>query len=244
MGRPDGRPMTFAKPIFPTLAEATARRLSRLPLPLGWHHDEALARFTGAAEVLAAASAPQPVASRRLVQRALLRLAATDSLAAEALLGALTPALRAVSAALSRRTPVGSAEVDALVAGGAWEAICSFAGTNQAWPDRAVVHRARDLARSALRPEATRRRREVYGGELSELADDRCAHVLATVVACDLLARAVERGQLSRGTARLLWQARVDGRSTAELAATMGRSPEAVSMERLRAERSLRQAVA
>ena len=52
------------------------------------------------------------------------------------------------------------------------------------------------------------------------------------------------KGQLSRGSARLVWVARVGGKSTAELAEQTSRIPEVVGMERPRAKYALRALVA
>jgi hypothetical protein len=58
------------------------------------------------------------------------------------------------------------------------------------------------------------------------------------------LERAVAAGRLGPVPARLVWAARVEGRTPAELAALAGTGAEAASMARLRAERALRREVA
>jgi hypothetical protein len=229
---------------FSTLGATTRRRLARLATPEGWRSARALAGFPKAADVLDAASAPNPPAQRRPVLSALLCLAATDRLAAEVFLAAVVPALRSVAAELLRWAPGGRDEADALVALGAWEAICTLGGTANAWPDRAVVCRARETARARLRAEVLRRSREVPTDEMARHAVAAPEHGLGTLLAADLLARAVATGRLDRTAAALVWAARVEGRTTAELAGLSSRSPGAVAMERLRAERALRAAVA
>jgi hypothetical protein len=236
--------MAFARNLFDHLSRSTGHRLERAAMPDAWRQDGALGRFPTPAAVLAAASAPEPLARRRAVLRALLHLAKADRLAAEALLAAVAPALRAVAAELCRRSPLERGDVDALVGAGAWEAICAFGGTDQVWADRVVVHRARDMARSALRSELRRARREVARAELAQQRANSHDHELGALVAVDILTRAVARGYVTAGSARLVWLSRVEGTPTTELAALDGRSAEAVSMVRLRAERALRRAVA
>jgi hypothetical protein len=235
--------MTLERAMFATLGAATARRLERLPMPPGWGQVEALAPFSNPAAVLAAISAPVPPASRRPVLRSLLALAPADRLAAEVFLAGLVPALRAVSAELARSWPAERDEVDALLALGAWEAICALGGRELAWPDRTVVGQARDRARSALRASARYRARE---GALAERpqALTGAGDGTGAVVAADLVRRAVATGSVTASAARLVWAARVHGMSSAELAAERSRSAESVSMERLRAERALRALVA
>ncbi len=120
--------MTFERAMFATLGAATARRLERLSMPPGWGQVEALAPFSTPAAVLTAIGAQVPPASRRPVLRSLLALEPADRLAAEAFLAGLVPALRAVSAELARAWPAERDEVDALLALGAWEAICALGG--------------------------------------------------------------------------------------------------------------------
>jgi hypothetical protein len=67
---------------------------------------------------------------------------------------------------------------------------------------------------------------------------------MGVVVAADILHRAVAAGQLTASSAALVWAVRVEDRTSAELAAERGKSAESVSMERLRAERALRELVA
>jgi DNA-directed RNA polymerase specialized sigma24 family protein len=184
-----------------------------------------------------------PVA-RRAVLSALLLRAPGDRLAAEVFMAALVPALRAVAADLARWALVELTEIDALVAMGAWEAICSLGGTPRAWPDRAVVCRARDFARDRLRAEARRRARETVSYELAESASTSPGAELDELFAADVLAGAVARGSINLRSARLVWALRIRGLSCAEVAELFSCSPEAVSMERLRAERALRAAVA
>lgn len=71
---------------------------------------------------------------------------------------------------------------------------------------------------------------------LTAQEDDGLGTVLARVV----LERAVASGRVAPLTARLVWAARVEGRTSAELARLAGAGPEAASMARLRAERALR----
>jgi len=232
--------MTFVLAAFAT---STTRRLARTPLPETWRQQGVLASLSSAADVLAAASAPTPMASRRPVLSALLTLAPTDRLAGELLVAALVSALRAVSAELARWAPVEAAEVDALVALGAWEAVCALGGREHPWPDRAVVGRARDRARSALHRAYRHRAHEVAQAEMAERSVD-ASDGTAVVVAADVLRRAVVTGQLTASSAALVWAVRVEDRTSAELAAEQGKSAESVSMERLRAERALRELVA
>lgn len=235
--------MACATSVFSSLARSTEGCLSRLPAPPAWRQVPALAPFETVADALAATSTARPPAGRRPVFAALLRLAPTDGLAAEVLLCSLVPALRSVSAELCRWAPVEPGEVDALVAAGAWEAICTLGGTAQPWPDRAVVCRARDFARARLGAESRRSSRETRGSEGLDPAtgeDDGTA----TVVARDVLERAVAAGRLGPVPAHLVWAARVEGRTPAELARLAGTSVEAASMARLRAERALRGEVA
>jgi hypothetical protein len=235
--------MARAPSLFSSLARSTEHRLSHLPVPPAWHTLPALAPFATVADALGATSTALPPAGRRPVLAALLRLAPTDRLAAEVLLCALVPALRSVASELSRWATVDADEVDALVAAGTWEAICTLGGSAQPWPDRAVVCRARDFARSRLEAECRRRSREARRltvPDLNAQEDDG----LSTVVARDVLERAVARGRLGPVPARLVWAARVEGRTPAELAALAGTNAEAASMARLRAERVLRREVA
>ena len=235
--------MARAPSLFSSLARSTERRLSRLPAPPAWRHVPVLASSATVADALQATSTARPPAERRPALAALLRLAPADRLAAEVFLCSLVPALRAVSAELCRWATVDADEVDALVAAGAWEAICTLGGSAQPWPDRAVVRRARDFARARLGSEARRSSRETGGSEGLDLAtgeDDGTG----TVVARDVLERAVARGTFGPVPARLLWAAHVEGRTPAELARLAGTSKEAASMARLRAERALRRDVA
>jgi hypothetical protein len=236
--------MTFTTTLFTALTATTRRRLSRLRLSANWSSVEELAGFPNALAVLDAASLPNPSSTRRPVLAALLALAPGDRLAADVLLAALVPALRSVAAELSRWAPAARSEVDALVAYGAWEALCALGGTYHPWPDRAVVGRARDIARARLRAEARHLARETASDEMAERAPSAPADELATVFAADMVRRAVAAGCLSGSSARLVWALRVEGRNTTELAELGSRSPAAVSMERLRAERALRAAVA
>ena len=99
------------------------------------------------------------------------------------------------------------------------------------------------FARARLGAESRRRGRETArpgGPDLATGEDDGTA----TVVARDVLERAVAAGRLGPLPARLVWAARVEGRTPAELAALAGTGAEAASMARLRAERALRREVA
>ena len=235
--------MAHAKALFSSLVRSAARRSARLAVPPAWRAEPALTPFAAVADVLHAASTACPPAERRPVLAALLGHAPADRLASEVLLAALVPALRSVSAELCRWAPVEAAEVDMLVAAGAWEAVCALGGTAEPWPDRAVVARARDFARARLRAESRRHRRETSwpaGTELANALEDG----FGTVLARDVLERAVARGTLRPVPARLVWAARVEGRTPAELARLAGTSAEAASMARLRAERALRREVA
>lgn len=232
---------TSSARLFASLSRSASSRYAKSAAPPAWWALPALRPFGTVAAVLAAASAPATPASRRPVLSALLSLAPTDKVAAEVLLAALVPALRSVAAELSRWAPVDTDEVDALVAAGAWEAVVSLGGRRHPWADRAIVCRARDYARGRLRAESRRRGREVLAAVDRRSESDTG---IAEIFAWDLLERAVARGRLRPGAARLVWAARVEGRAPAELAALAGTSVEAASMARLRSERVLRKAVA
>ena len=234
--------MTFSEPVLPALARSVAERSPRLAVPAPWRSQPELAGFHRVHQVLQAASAPTPAAERRPVLGALLVLAGTDPLATEVLLAALVPVLRAVALELSRWGGGEPADVDAAVALGACRAVRALGGARQSWPDRAVVNRARDYARTSLRAEARRRQREPLYAEVPERANR--ADATGSVEARDVLRRAVASGRVPGRGAALVWELRVVGRSVAELSAKTGRSAEAVSMERLRAERALRAEVA
>jgi len=236
--------MTRAPTIFAALAVTTRQRLARLDLPANWRPVRALAGFAKAVDVLDAASAPNLPAARRPVLSALLCLAPTDALAAEVFLAAVVPALRAVAAELSRWEHVERDEVDSLLVLGAWEALTALGGTASVWPDRAVVWRARDAARTRLLAEGRRSSRETLRDELAVQAASAPEQELGTLLAADILHSAVAKGCLSPSSAGLLWATRVEGTSTAELARLGSRSPRSVSMECLRAERVLRAEVA
>ena len=235
--------MTRAPTIFAALAVTTRQRLARLDLPANWRPVRALAGFAKAVDVLDAASAPN-LPARRPVLSALLCLAPTDALAAEVFLAAVVPALRAVAAELSRWEHVERDEVDSLLVLGAWEALTALGGTASVWPDRAVVWRARDAARTRLLAEGRRSSRETLRDELAVQAASAPEQELGTLLAADILHSAVAKGCLSPSSAGLLWATRVEGTSTAELARLGSRSPRSVSMECLRAERVLRAEVA
>ena len=231
--------MANATTLFASLARSVERRASRLPTPAGWHRDPVLGPFATIADVLEATGTARRAAERRPVLAALLRLADGDHLASEVLLAALVPALRSVAAELSRWPGVEADEVDALVAAGAWEALCALRGSLQPWPDRIVVGRARDFARARLRAQSCRGASELScpnGLQLAGQDDDGFGTVLARAA----LEHAVARGRLGLLPARLVWAARVEGRTPPELARLAGTGPEAASMARLRAERALR----
>jgi hypothetical protein len=234
--------MTFAPALFPALSTRSRQRLARLQMTESWQVHEVLGCFRSPLEVLAAASPPVEPASRRPVLRILLLLAPADALAADVLLAALVPALRAVSGELSRWAPLDGREVEASVALGAWEALCALGGSERAWPDRAVICMARDRARASLHREVRHRRRETVTVEMADVSvggDDT-----SVLVAADVVRRAVATGRITPSSARLVWELQVQGRTVSELAVQTGRSPEAMSMARLRAERALRAAVA
>jgi hypothetical protein len=232
--------MTTELLLLAHFAAFTRHRLRHKPLPPEWRSLPALSGFASLAHVLDAASAFELPVPRRAVLSALLLRAPGDSLAADVFMAAVVPGLRAVAAELARWTLIETSEIDALVATGAWEAICSLGGTTRSWPDRAVVCRARDFARGRLRAEGRRRARETVSHELGEDASTSTGAELAQFFAADMLAGAVARGTINRRAARLIWALRVQGLGCAEVAALFSCSPEAVSMERLRAERALR----
>ena len=234
--------MTFSEHVLPALARSVAGRSPRLPVPASWQSQPELAGFRRVHQVLQAASSPTPAAERRPVVGALLVLAGTDPLATEVLLAALVPALRAVALELSHWGGPDPAEVDAAVALGACRAVHALGGARRLWPDRAVANRARDYARASLAAEARRRRREPVHAEVPEQLDR--ADTMNSVEARDLVRRAVASGRVPLRGAAIVWELRVAGRTVAELSAQTGRSAEAVSMERLRAERALRAEVA
>lgn len=231
--------MANATTLFASLARSAERHLARLPTPPAWRATSALAPFATVAGVFEATSTARPPAERRPILTALLRLAPADHLAAEVFLVALVPALRSVAAELSRWSPAVADEVDALVAAGAWEAVVALGGTVQPWPDRAVVCRARDFARARLVAGPRRHSHEARCPVVADLAVQE-DHGLGTVLARDVLERAVAQGRVRPLSARLVWAARVEGRTPAELARLAGTSAEAASMARLRAERALR----
>ena len=231
--------MAYATTLFSSLSRSAERHLARLPTPPAWRATPALAPFTTVDGVFQATRTARPPAERRPVLTALLSLAPADTLASEVFLAALVPALRSGAVELCHWSPAEADEVDALVAAGAWEAVSALGGTARAWPDRAVVCRARDFARARLVAESRRRNRAVGWPARTELTaqeDDGLGTVLARVV----LERAVASGRVAPLTARLVWAARVEGRTPAELARLAGAGPEAASMARLRAERALR----
>ena len=235
--------MTFAGTIFPTMSAAASGRSRRHPAPKTWQSRDALSGFASPAAVLEAVFSSASPGERRPVLRALLALAPADAVARENLLTALVPALRAVAGELARWVPVADREeVDALVALGAWEAICALGGTEQLWPDRSLVGRARDDARVALYRQRRSRAHETASAYMAETVptDDGTD----AVVVADLVRGAMGRARLSRSATELIWQLRVEGRSPAQLADKTGRSTRAIAMERLRAERALRAAVA
>ncbi len=232
--------MTTETTLLPHFAVSTRHRIRRLALPLEWRSEPALSGFAGVAHVLDAASALELPAPRRAVLSALLQRAPGDSLAAEMLMAAVVPALRAVAAELACWTLMETSEIDALVATGAWEAICSLGGTSHAWPDRAIICRARDFARGRLRAEGRRRARETVSHELAKGARTSPGPELSQLFAADMLAAAVARGTINLRGARLVWALRVQGLGCAEVAVLFSCSREAMSMERLRAERALR----
>jgi len=236
--------MTTELPLLAHFAVSTRHRLRRAPLPPKWRSVPALTGFASVVDVLDAGTASSLPAARRAVLSALLLRAPADGLAAEVFMAALVPALRAVAADLARWALVELTETDALVAMGAWEAICSLGGTPRAWPDRAVVCRARDFTRDRLRAEGRRRARETVSYELAERASTSTGAELDELFAADVLAGAVARASINLRSARLVWALRIRGLSCAEVAELFWCSPEAVSMERLRAERALRAAVA
>jgi DNA-directed RNA polymerase specialized sigma24 family protein len=236
--------MTTEPTLLPHFAVSTRHRLRRLALPPEWRSVPALSGFASVVDVLDAATASSLPVARRTVLSALLLRAPGDRLAAEVFMAALVPALRAVAADLARWALVELTEIDALVAMGAWEAICSLGGTPRAWPDRAVVCRARDFARDHLRAEARRRARETVSYEFAEGASTSPGAELDELFAADVLAGAVARGSINLRSARFVWALRIRGLSCAEVAELFSCSPEAVSMERLRAERALRAEVA
>lgn len=234
--------MTFTSPVFPSLARAVATRSQRLALPISWRSHPELARFRLVSDVLEAASPPLPPAARRPVLASLLDLAEHDAFATEVFLAALVPALRAVSSELARTSRAPAEEVDAAMAAGACLAVKALAGRACSWPDRAVVGRARDYARTELARLVRQRRREPLFAQPSERAgvlEDSCPSM-----AQDIVLRAVASGRLARRSAAIVWELRVNGRGVGDLAAETGRSAEAISMERLRGERALRAEVA
>jgi len=232
--------MTTEPTLLAHFAASTHHRLRRLPLPLEWRSVPALAGFDKVVAVLDAASAVEFPVPRRAVLSALLLRAPSDHLAAEVFMASVVPALRAVAAELARWALMETSEIDALVAMGAWEAISSLGGTAPSWPDRAVVCRARDFARDRLRAEGRRRARETVSHELGEGLCTSTGPELAEFFAADMLVAAVARGTIDLRAARLVWALRVQGRGCAELGVLFSCSPEAMSMERLRAERALR----
>jgi len=236
--------MTTEPTLLPHLASSTRHCFRRLGVPSEWRSAPALAGFVSVVDVLDAATALELPVPRRAVLSALLARVPGDRVAAEVLMAAVVPALRAVSAELARWALAEISEIDALVAMGAWEAIGSLGGSSCAWPDRAVVCRARDFTRARLRAEARRRARETISYELAESASTSPGPELDWLFASDILTSAVARGSINLRGARLVWVLNVEGRSCAEVAALCSCSPEAVSMERLRAERVLRAAVA
>ena len=195
--------MANATTLFASLARSVERRASRLPTPAGWHRDPVLGPFATIADVLEATGTARRAAERRPVLAALLRLADGDHLASEVLLAALVPALRSVAAELSRWPGVEADEVDALVAAGAWEALCALRGSLQPWPDRIVVGRARDFARARLRAQSCRGARELRcpnGLELAGQDDDGFGTVLARAA---LEHRRAWPARVATGTPRL-----------------------------------------
>jgi conjugative relaxase-like TrwC/TraI family protein len=153
--------MAYATTLFSSLSRSAERHLARLPTPAAWRATPALAPFKTVDGVFQATRTARPPAERRPVLTALLSLAPADTLASEVFLAALVPALRSVAVQLCHWSPAEADEVDALVAAGAWEAVSALGGTARAWPDRAVVCRARDFARARLVAESRRRNREV-----------------------------------------------------------------------------------
>jgi len=133
--------------------------------------------------------------------------------------------LRAVAAELSRWEHVERDEVDSLLVLGAWEALTVLGGTAKMWPDRAVVSRARDAARTRLLAEGRRSSRETLRDELAGQVASGPEQELGTLLAADILRSAVAKGSLGLSSAGLLWATRVEGASTAELARLGSRSP-------------------
>lgn len=235
--------MSPYRPVISSLATPLTPYQRRSPVPQQWLGLPALEGFAQIGQVLSVCSNQVPAQARRPVLAALLVLAPSDRTAAALVMAALTPGLRAVAGELSRWGVVPVDEVDAIVVLSAWEAVCSLGGRDHAWPDRAVLGRARDGARSQLRALARRHRRERVVAHLPEPACDPPG-AMGALGAVDLLRRAAQAGVISTHAAGLIWATRVEGRDCAELAAASGRAPEAVCMERLRAERAMRAMVA
>ena len=195
--------------------------------------------------VLSTSSTPRPPSSlpaaRRAVLSALLLRAPGDSLAAEVFMAALVTALHR-----SRRTlPAGrwwnpGRSTLFVTIGGVGGDL--FPGRHsRAWPDRAVVCRG-----TRLRPGPPAGRgsagdaRETVSYELADGASTWPDAELDELFAADMLAATVTRGTIDLRAARLVWALRVQGLGCAEVAELLSCSPEAVSMERLRAVRALR----
>jgi hypothetical protein len=95
------------------------------------------------------------LANERL--RALVRLAATDRLAAQAVLAAVAPGLAAAANQLARAWASEADEIDQAVIAAAWEKVAALAGERVEWPATAIVFGARGRVRAALVTEARRR---------------------------------------------------------------------------------------
>jgi DNA-directed RNA polymerase specialized sigma24 family protein len=172
------------------------------------------------------------------VLRALLRLGASDGLAARTVLQAVLPGLVGVARRARAASPCSRACRDQEVVATAWEQITALSASPPAWPAMAIV----GATWSRLRTQLGRERRWRDGtepmGDREEppavLAGPSSGEVLLGV-----LAESVRRGAINRDASQVIARTRVLGSSPEDVARASGRTVAAVYKLRQRAELSL-----
>ena len=204
--------------------------------------EPALAGMASPAEAVRSCRAATPVAAAAVLG-ALLRHAG-EPLAARAVLQALVPALRTLSARraggsrqLTRQAWEADDDFDADVVEVALRRIAALAGTSPTWPAQAICESTWMTLRAALV------RSSRWGPPAS--LDDDVADVVASAArsGAEALALAVvdavRAQRLAVDDARVIYATRVLGHTPAELATAEGRKVRALRAQRVRAERRL-----
>jgi hypothetical protein len=197
-----------------------------------WGRVEPLLAGLDPVSLLGPSTGRSDLANERLA--ALVRLAATDRMAAQTLLAAVVPGLAAAANQLARAWASDPDEIDQAVIAAAWEKVASLSGLHLDWPAAAIVVGARGRVRASLVTEARRRQ---WGPRLPTSAP--AGGPEDEVLGARFLAEAAGRGVVSGEAAHLVWATRVLGYRLGELARP-GRTESTLRVTRWRAERALR----